>query len=68
MSTQVEEPAVLAADIDMVTTLNIGCGGLDRFLDLMGDRGDPPIKDRQGALPSRPPRTGMRAAPTGSTA
>ncbi len=37
-------------DIDMVTTLNIGPNGLDRYLDLVGDRRNPLIKYREGSL------------------
>lgn len=45
----VQEPAVLP-DIDMVTTLEIGPGGLDRYLSLVGDRRNPLIKYRDGSL------------------
>src|SRR3954447_3242444 len=37
-------------DIDMVTTLEIGPGGLDRYLELVGDSAGPLIKYRQGSL------------------
>jgi len=51
MSTQVEEPlARTAAAVDMVTTLEIGPWGLDRFLALVGDRRSPRIKYRDGSL------------------
>ena len=49
MSTQLEAPAVLG-DVDMVTTLDIGPGRLDRYLDLVGDRRNPLIKYREGSL------------------
>ena len=39
-----------ALGIDMVTTLDVGPGGLDRYLELVGDRPGPRIKYRQGSL------------------
>lgn len=55
MSTQVDEPAVsteidIPSGVDMVITLDIGPGGLDRYLDLVGDRRNPLIKYREGSL------------------
>ncbi len=44
-----QEPTVLP-DVDMVTTLEIGQGGLDRYLNLVGDRRNPLIKYRDGSL------------------
>jgi Uma2 family endonuclease len=55
MSTEVDEPA-LATDIgippgiDMVITLDIGPNGLDRYLELVGDRRIPLIKYHEGSL------------------
>ena len=56
MSTQLDEPAVANADdaidagVDMVTTLDIGPGRLDRYLKLVGDRRNPLIKYHEGSL------------------
>jgi Uma2 family endonuclease len=49
-TTQAPEPAVVTSDVDMVTTLDIGPGNLDRYLDLVGDRRNPLIKYREGSL------------------
>lgn len=49
MRTQAEEPPPLA-DVDMVTTLEVGPWGLDRYLTLVGDRRNPRIKYRHGSL------------------
>jgi Uma2 family endonuclease len=45
-------PAVVRPplDIDIVTTLDVGPGGLDRYRELVGDRSGPLIKYRQGSL------------------
>jgi Uma2 family endonuclease len=40
----------IALEIDMVTTLDVGPGGLDRYLELVGDRPGPLVKYRQGSL------------------
>src|SRR4051812_48732706 len=40
----------LDLDIDMVMTLHVGPGGLDRYLELVEDRAGPLIKYRQGSL------------------
>ncbi len=37
-------------DVDMVTNLDIGPRGIDRYLELVGDRPGPLIKYRQGSL------------------
>lgn len=52
MSTQLEAPAVAedVTGIDMVTTLEIGPNGLDRYLELVGDRRNPLIKYHEGSL------------------
>ncbi|WP_422928025.1 Uma2 family endonuclease [Singulisphaera sp. PoT] len=41
---------VSEATIDMVTHLDVGPGGIDRFLDLVADRRSPLIKYRRGSL------------------
>ena len=52
MSTHLETPDVTEpiTDVDMVTTLEVGPGGLDRYLDLVGDRRNPLIKYHGGSL------------------
>jgi Uma2 family endonuclease len=39
-----------AIEIDMVTDLDIGPGGVDRYLELVGDHAGPLIKYRRGRL------------------
>ncbi len=55
MNTQVDGPAVstdlsIPPGVDMEITLDIGPGGLDRYLDLVGDRRIPLIKYHEGSL------------------
>jgi Uma2 family endonuclease len=55
MSTQVEGPTAsteidIPSGVDMVTTLDIGPGKLDRYLELVGDRRIPLIKYHEGSL------------------
>jgi Uma2 family endonuclease len=50
MSTEVDEPAVRAAETDMVTHLPLVPGGLDAFLNSVADRRRPLIKYRNGSL------------------
>jgi Uma2 family endonuclease len=49
MTNRLEDPQALP-DIDRVTMLNIGPNGLDRYLELVGDRCNPLIKYRDGRL------------------
>jgi Uma2 family endonuclease len=49
-------------DIDMVITLNVEDGGLDRYLELVGDRRGPRIKYRQGSLTLVSPTYGHERA------
>lgn len=49
MSIQVEAPAI-SSDVDMVTELYLGPGGLDAYLKLVGDGKNPLIKYRNGSL------------------
>src|SRR3954469_13511320 len=50
MSVTLLEPPTLLNEVDMVITLYVGPGGLDRYLELVGDRRNPLIKYRDGSL------------------
>jgi len=50
VGTDLREGVHIPPDVDMVITLDVGAGGLDRYLALVGDRRGPRIRCRNGSL------------------